>query len=62
MTSKITVDQNTLLYVMEQLYVKAYSDGKKGLQTGFSPDTIQSIAKEFVYDTERYSYAKSRFK
>lgn len=58
MSDKITVDKEVLSYVMEQLYVKAYSDGKKQLQTGFSPDTITSISKQFVNDVDRYSLAK----
>ena len=62
MTQQITVDKQVITYVMEQLYVKAYSDGKKGLQTGFDYDTINSIAQQFTNDIERYSYAKTRKK
>ena len=61
MTQQITVNKSVLIYVMEQLYTKAYSDGEKGLQTGFNPDTIRTLAEQFTNDVEKYSNAKSRF-
>ncbi len=57
MKNNITVSKGVLLYVAEQLYVKAYSDGKKGESTSDIETVVATIADQFVKDVDRLSLA-----
>lgn len=58
--SKITVDKNVLLYVMEQTLVKGISLGKKGNVDTNIDAVAKSLSEQFTNDVERYSKAKYR--
>ena len=58
MQNKIQVSKEVLLYVAEQLYVKAYSDGKKGNSTEDIESVVSKVAGQFAKDVERFSLAK----
>jgi hypothetical protein len=58
MQNKIQVSKEVLLYVAEQLYVKAYSDGKKGTSTVNIESVVSKVADQFTKDVERFSLAK----
>lgn len=58
MKNKIKVSKEVLLYVAEQLYVKAYSDGKKGASTANMETVVNTLADQFTKDVERFSLAK----
>lgn len=56
--NKINVKKEVLLYFAEQLYMKAYSDGKKGKVDINIEDVVKSLSEQFVYDVERCSLAR----
>jgi len=56
--NKINVDKKVLLYFAEQLYVKAYSDGKKQSSTLDINSVVEKLSEQFVKDVERCSLAK----
>ena len=58
--NKITVDKNTLLYVMEQTLVKGISLGKKNTIDTDIESVIKSLAEQFTNDVSRYALAKCR--
>lgn len=58
--NKITVDKNTLLYVMEQTLVKGIALGKKNTIDTDIESVVKSLAEQFTNDVSRYSLAKSR--
>ena len=56
--NKINVDKKVLLYFAEQLYVKAYSDGRKQVSTLDINSVVEKLSEQFVKDVERCSLAK----
>lgn len=58
--NKINVDKKALHYFAEQLYVKAYSDGKKGIAVMNIEDVIKALAQQFTNDIEKSTLAKVR--
>ena len=57
---KINVDKRALHYFAEQLYVKAYSDGKKGVAVVNIEDVIKELAEQFTKDLDKSTLAKFR--
>ena len=57
MKNDIQVSKQVLLYVAEQLYVKAYSDGKKGVSTENIEAVVAKVAEQFVNDVDRLALA-----
>ena len=60
MANKINVDKRALHYFAEQLYVKAYSDGKKGVAVVNIENVIKDLAQQFTNDIEKSTLAKVR--
>jgi hypothetical protein len=58
--NKITVDKNTLLYVMEQTLVKGIALGKNNTIDTDIESVVKSLAEQFTNDVSRYSLAKCR--
>lgn len=58
---QITASKGTILYVMEQIYLKGYSDGRKNVDSVFEPSVVWDIAEQFTKDVEKYSNAKSKY-
>lgn len=57
--NKINVDKKVLLYFAEQLYVKAYSDGRKGKSSANIASVVKELSEQFVKDVEKCSLAKA---
>jgi len=55
--SKINVDKRALHYFAEQLYIKAYSDGKKGTAVVNIEDVIKELAEQFTKDVDKSTLA-----
>ena len=57
---KINVDKRALHYFAEQLYIKAYSDGKKGTAVVNIEDVVKELAEQFTKDMDKSTLAKFR--
>ena len=60
MVNKINVDKRAVHYFAEQLYVKAYSDGKKGVAVVNIENVIKELAEQFTKDVDKSTLAKVR--
>lgn len=58
--NKINVDKRALHYFAEQLYIKAYSDGKKGVAVVNIEAVIKELAEQFTKDLDKSTLAKFR--
>ena len=54
---KINVDKRALHYFAEQLYVKAYSDGKEGVAIVNIEDVVKELAEQFTKDMDKSTLA-----
>ena len=54
---KINVDKRALHYFAEQLYVKAYSDGKEGVAIVNIEDVVKELAEQFTKDLDKSTLA-----
>ena len=58
--NKINVDKKVLLYFAEQLYVKAYSDGKNNKANVNIDTVVKKMAEQFANDVHNGSLVKFR--
>ena len=57
MANKVNVDKRVLHYFAEQLYIKAYSDGKKGVAVVNIEDVVKELAEQFTKDVDKSTLA-----